>query len=136
MTSPPATTPATRFSLPRREEGWEANLGKIDLRGLRVAVAPNLGNAVVDPEIERIVQDAAVSLVDVAGLRRVDIDVKVPENGLAWARAGLPSLLVDLGDILARMQGRPDVRDPLWDGSRHPSTVPGTARRREVPVSR
>jgi Asp-tRNA(Asn)/Glu-tRNA(Gln) amidotransferase A subunit family amidase len=28
----------------------------------------------------------------------VDIEVKVPENGIAWARAGLPSLLADMGE--------------------------------------
>lgn len=86
------------FSLPKREEGWEANLGKAPLKGLRVAIAPDLGNAVVDPEIVSIVTDAAEALVEAAGLKRVDIEVKVPENGIAWARAGLPSLLVDLND--------------------------------------
>jgi aspartyl-tRNA(Asn)/glutamyl-tRNA(Gln) amidotransferase subunit A len=86
------------LSLPRREEGWEINLGKRDLRGLRVAVAPTLGNAVVHPEIERIVSEAAGALAELAGLRRVDIEVNVPEDGMAWARAGLPSLLVDLAD--------------------------------------
>jgi aspartyl-tRNA(Asn)/glutamyl-tRNA(Gln) amidotransferase subunit A len=86
------------FSLPRRDGGWEAHLGKTDLRGLRVAIAPNLGNAVVDPEIERVVLEAADALVEAAGLSRVDIHVKVPEDGMAWARAGLPSLIVDLGD--------------------------------------
>lgn len=86
------------MSLPRRGESWEANLGKADLRGLRVAVAPNLGNAVVHPDVERVVAEAADALVEVAGLSRVDIEVKVPENGIAWARAGLPSLLADLGE--------------------------------------
>lgn len=86
------------LSLPRREEGWEANLGKSRLKGLRVAVAPNLGNAVVHPDIERVVTEAADVLIEAAGLTRVDIEVKVPENGIAWARAGLPSLLADLGD--------------------------------------
>lgn len=99
--------PRDPFSLPRREEGWEASLGKSDLRGLRVAVAPNLGNAVVHSEVERVVREAAEALVEAARLRRVDMDVKVPENGLAWARAGLPSLLADLGDYW------PDCKDDL-----------------------
>jgi Asp-tRNA(Asn)/Glu-tRNA(Gln) amidotransferase A subunit family amidase len=86
------------LSIPRREEGWEENLGKMDLRGLRVAVSPNLGNAVVHPETERIVTEAADALVAMTGMSRVDIEVKVPENGMAWATAGLPSLLLDLGD--------------------------------------
>ncbi|MDO8614692.1 MAG: amidase [Dehalococcoidia bacterium] len=115
------------LSLPRREEGWEANLGKTDLRGLRVAVAPNLGNAVVHPEVERVVTAAADVLVEAAGLQRVDIDVKVPENGLAWARSGLPSLLADLGDywpnckddltmeIHFAMQASPQYR--AWHGA-------------------
>ncbi len=90
--------PRDPFSLPKRPESWEASLGKQNLKGLRVVIAPDLGNAVVHPEVERIVRNAAEALVDAAGLKRIDIPVKVPENGLAWARAGLPSLLVDLSE--------------------------------------
>ncbi len=85
------------FSLPRIN-GWEANLGTRSLRGLRVAVAPDLGCAVVHPEVERIVRDAADALIEIAGLARADIDVKLPAKGVAWARAGLPSLVSDLKD--------------------------------------
>ncbi len=85
------------FSLPK-EEGWEARLGTRGIKGLRVAVAPDLGNAVVHPEVVKVVREAADALVEAAGLKRVDITVKVPENGLAWARAGLPSLIADLQD--------------------------------------
>jgi aspartyl-tRNA(Asn)/glutamyl-tRNA(Gln) amidotransferase subunit A len=95
------------LSLPKRPDGWEDNLGRADLRGLRVAIAPNLGNAIVHPEIEGIVREAAETLVDAAGLSLVDAAVKVPENGIAWARAGLPSLLVDLADHW------PDCEDDL-----------------------
>jgi aspartyl-tRNA(Asn)/glutamyl-tRNA(Gln) amidotransferase subunit A len=116
------------LSLPRREEGWETNLGKSRLKGLRVAVAPDLGNAVVHPEVARIVRDAAETLVEAAGLSPVDIPVKVPENGIAWARAGLPSLLVDLSDywpeckddltmeIAFAMQAAPAYR--AWHGAK------------------
>lgn len=83
------------FSLPK-QEGWEAGLGMRGIKGLRVAVAPDLGNAVVHPEVVKVVSEAADVLVEAAGLKRVDIEVKVPENGLAWARAGLPSLIADL----------------------------------------
>ena len=85
------------FSLPR-QDGWEAGLGTRGVKGMRVAVAPDLGNAVVHPEVVKIVSEAAEVLVEAAGLKRVEIDVKVPENGLAWARAGLPSLIADLKD--------------------------------------
>jgi len=37
----------------------------------------------------------------------VDLEVKVPENGLAWASAGLPSLIADLKDYW------PDCKEDL-----------------------
>jgi aspartyl-tRNA(Asn)/glutamyl-tRNA(Gln) amidotransferase subunit A len=83
------------FSLPK-QEGWESGLGTRGIKGLRVAVAPDLGNAVVHPEVVKVVSEAADALVEAAVLERVDITVDVPENGLAWARAGLPSLIADL----------------------------------------
>lgn len=98
--------PRDPFSL-TRIDGWEEGLGNRDLRGLRVAVAPDLGNAVVHPEVARVVREAAEVLVEAAGLRRVEVEVKVPENGLAWARAGLPSLIADLKDHW------PDCKDDL-----------------------
>ncbi|HEY5640862.1 MAG TPA: amidase [Dehalococcoidia bacterium] len=99
--------PRDPLSLPRREEGWEASLGSCDLRGLRVAFSPNLGNAVVHPEVERIVTNAADVLIEATGMSRVGIDVNVPEDGLAWARSGLPSLIAELGDLW------PDCRNDL-----------------------
>jgi aspartyl-tRNA(Asn)/glutamyl-tRNA(Gln) amidotransferase subunit A len=119
--------PRDPLSLPRREEGWEASLGRGSVKGLRVAVAPDLGNAVVHPEVQRIVRQAADLLVEEAGLSRVDIDVKVPENGLAWARSGLPSLLADLNpywpdckedltlEIRFAMEAAPQYR--AWHGA-------------------
>ena len=89
--------PRDAFSLPR-EEGWEAGLGTRGVNGLRVAVAIDLGNAVVHPEVRRVVAEAAEVLVDAAGLQRVDIEVSVPESGITWASAGLPSLVADLQD--------------------------------------
>ncbi|MBI4570655.1 MAG: amidase, partial [Chloroflexi bacterium] len=98
--------PRDPFSLPR-VDGWEANLGTRSRAGLRVAVSPNLGNSVIHPDVERVVREAAGALIDAAGLRRVDIDVQVPENGVAWARTGLPGLLNDL-------RGHwPDCKDDL-----------------------
>lgn len=86
------------FSLPR-VDGWEEALGTHETKGLRVVVSPNLGNAVVHPEVERVALAAADVLIEVAGLQRVDdVEVKLPENGIAWASAGLPSLLADLQD--------------------------------------
>lgn len=96
------------FSLPRRAESWETNLGAVPLKGLRVVVAPDLGNAVVHPDIERVVAEAADVLVEAAGLMRVDeVEVRVPENGIAWAASGLPSLVAEIGDRW------PDCEDDL-----------------------
>lgn len=98
--------PRDPHSLPRID-GWEANLGTRLLRGLRVAVAIDLGNAVVHPEVERVAREAAEALVDAAGLSRVDVEVRMPENGNAWAMAGVTSLVDDL-------KGHwPDCKDDL-----------------------
>ena len=98
--------PRDPFSL-ARVDGWEADLGRRSLEGMRVVVAPDLGNATVHPEVERVVREAAADLIDGAGLRLVDVDVKLPQNGEAWAMTGLPSLLSDL-------KGHwPDCKDDL-----------------------
>jgi aspartyl-tRNA(Asn)/glutamyl-tRNA(Gln) amidotransferase subunit A len=90
--------PRDAFSLPRID-GWERDLGTRDLRGLRVAVAPDLGGAaLVHPDVERITRDAADALIDATGMRRVDVDVVLPEKGSAWASAGAPSLYNELKD--------------------------------------
>jgi len=44
------------------------------------------------------VSEAAEILVEAADLHRVDIEVSVPESGITWASAGLPSLVADLQD--------------------------------------
>src|SRR5439155_24684322 len=90
-----------------RIDGWERVLGTLDLRGQRVAFVPNLGNAMLDPEVERVVVDAGEALIGAAGLQRVDVEVRMPEKAAAWANAGAPSLFDDLKDHW------PDCRDDL-----------------------
>lgn len=85
------------YSLPKIE-GWERDLGTRDLRGLRVAIAPDLGVAVVNPEVERRVREAADLLVREAGLTVVDVPVRLPGLGFEWAMANLCQLLRTLGD--------------------------------------
>jgi aspartyl-tRNA(Asn)/glutamyl-tRNA(Gln) amidotransferase subunit A len=98
--------PRDPFSLPR-QDGWEERLGQSELRGLRVAFSVDLGNAVVHPEVQRVVTEAAEALIEISGMQRVDVPVEVPENGIAWAMAGLPSLYNDLKDYW------PDCADDL-----------------------
>ena len=72
--------------------------GTHDLKGKRVAIAPTLGAAILHPEVERTVRDAAEALAEDAGLRVVDVDVRLPELSFEWALAGLVGLRHMLGD--------------------------------------
>jgi len=85
------------YSLPRIE-GWERDLGSYDLRGKRAVIAPTLGSAVVRPEVEAAVVEAAEALARDAGLVLVDVPVKLPGLGLEWAMANLAQLRQELGD--------------------------------------
>ncbi|HUF84373.1 MAG TPA: amidase [Acidimicrobiia bacterium] len=83
----------------QRVEGWEAGLGTHDLRGMRVAIAPDLGIAVVHPEVTELVQRHAEALVADAGLELVDVPVKLPELSYEWALSGLSEVRMELGDL-------------------------------------
>jgi Asp-tRNA(Asn)/Glu-tRNA(Gln) amidotransferase A subunit family amidase len=85
------------YSLPRIE-GWERNLGSHDLRGLRAAIAPGLGRAVVRPEVEERVRAAAEALADDVGLELVEVPVDLPGLGFEWAMSNLAQLKRVLGD--------------------------------------
>ncbi|HMC53500.1 MAG TPA: amidase family protein [Acidimicrobiales bacterium] len=85
------------YSLPR-VDGWERDLGSRDLRGMKVAISPTLGTAVVLPEVEAVVLEAGEALARSAGLEVVDVPVKLPGLGLEWAMSNMASLLVELGD--------------------------------------
>jgi Asp-tRNA(Asn)/Glu-tRNA(Gln) amidotransferase A subunit family amidase len=95
------------YSLPK-VEGWEANLGTYDLVGKRVAILPDLGSAVIRPEVEERVREAGELLAKDIGMQLVDgVEVNVPGLGVEWAMSNLSTLLVDLGDRW------PDCRDDL-----------------------
>jgi Asp-tRNA(Asn)/Glu-tRNA(Gln) amidotransferase A subunit family amidase len=86
-------------SLPR-VEGWEAGLGShLDaLAGRKVAIAPNLGSAVVLPEIEEMVRKHGEALVADARLQLTDRPVALPELSYEWALSGLVGVMNALGD--------------------------------------
>lgn len=100
--------PRDPYSLPSHGR-WEAELGTHDLSGMTVAVVPDLGRAVLRPEVEANVIAAAGALVTDAGLRRVDIDVSFPNLGLEWAMSNLAQLARELGDAW------PECREQLTD---------------------
>ena len=79
------------YSLPRID-GWERDLGTHPLAGLRIAIVPDLGNAVVRPEVDAVVREAGEALAHDAGLRLVDIPVRLPGLGFEWAMSNLSQL--------------------------------------------
>jgi aspartyl-tRNA(Asn)/glutamyl-tRNA(Gln) amidotransferase subunit A len=85
------------FSLPR-VSGWERDLGTRDIRALRVVVSPDLGRATVHPAVIELVMAHAEQLVADAGLRRVDIDVRVPTGSYEWAIGGMARIREQLGE--------------------------------------
>ncbi len=72
------------YSLPR-VEGWERDLGRHDLAGMRMAISPTLGSAVVSAEVEELVVEAGQALARDAGLQLVDVPVQLPSLGAEWA---------------------------------------------------
>ncbi len=91
--------PRDPFSLPR-VDGWEAGLGtyRESLKGKKVAIAVDLGTAIVADDVRAVVEEAARALASEAGFEIVDIPVKLPELSLEWALAGLSEIVMLLGD--------------------------------------
>jgi aspartyl-tRNA(Asn)/glutamyl-tRNA(Gln) amidotransferase subunit A len=94
------------YSLPKREQ-WERDLGTFDLRGKKAVIAPDLGVAVLNPEVESRVREAAELLAKDAGLELVDVPVQMPGLGYEWALSNLCQLQRVLGDAW------PDCKDDL-----------------------
>ncbi len=86
------------YSLPR-VEGYEAGLDSHDLRGKKAVIVPDLGVAVLHPELADAVAEHGRLLALDAGLDLVDVEVKMPELSMEWAFAGLAEVRKDLGDL-------------------------------------
>ena len=86
------------YSLPR-VDGWEAGLDTHDLAGLKVAILPTLGNAIIRDELAELVIGTGELLARHAGLSLVDgVETSIPPLGYEWAMSGLSGLLIDLGE--------------------------------------
>ena len=87
------------LSLPR-VDGWETGLGSNleSLRGMRVAVIPTFGGAVVAPDVVAIVEELGDRIADHLGLARREVDVRIPSMGTAWSLAGLIAEFASLGE--------------------------------------
>jgi Asp-tRNA(Asn)/Glu-tRNA(Gln) amidotransferase A subunit family amidase len=94
------------YSLPR-VEGWERDLGRHDLSGKKVVIAPTLGPGTVRAEVEDLIRTQGELLAKQAGLQLVDLPVDLPPIGLEWALANLVTLREELGPRW------PDCKDDL-----------------------
>ena len=73
----------------------------------RIAIVTDLGNAVVRPEVDGVVREAGEALARDAGLRLVDIPVRLPGLGFEWAMSNLSQLRRALAGLW------PDCKDDL-----------------------
>jgi aspartyl-tRNA(Asn)/glutamyl-tRNA(Gln) amidotransferase subunit A len=87
------------FSLPGRT-AWESGLGNFSdaIRGLRVAVVPDWGGAVISPAMWEVLSAEADAMIARHGWRRVDIDTSLPSMGAAWSISGMIAVHAQLGD--------------------------------------
>jgi aspartyl-tRNA(Asn)/glutamyl-tRNA(Gln) amidotransferase subunit A len=100
--------PRDPYSLPK-VDGWERDLGSRELKGRRAAISPDLGTAVVRPEVAEMVTAAGEALAKDAGLELVDLPLKLPDLGAEWAMANLVQLRKSLGGLW------PDCKDDLTE---------------------
>ena len=85
------------YSLPKID-GWERDLGTFDLRGRKAVICPNLGSAIVRPEVEERVRAAGELLAKDAGLVLV-FDLGTGTHDIAGSPVNVASKLAqDLGE--------------------------------------
>jgi aspartyl-tRNA(Asn)/glutamyl-tRNA(Gln) amidotransferase subunit A len=85
-----------RTSLPPAGVVYEALIETLSVAGLRATWSPDLGFAVVDPEVESVAFDAAEALVDAASLELVDRPIDIGNALQLWRSAGSVDLWMDL----------------------------------------
>jgi aspartyl-tRNA(Asn)/glutamyl-tRNA(Gln) amidotransferase subunit A len=85
-----------RYSLPAPPVRYEEAIESAETAGLRALWSPDLGFAVVDPEVAVIAEAAARDLVRAAGLRAVDEPVALSDPTRVWASSGVLDLFMDL----------------------------------------
>jgi aspartyl-tRNA(Asn)/glutamyl-tRNA(Gln) amidotransferase subunit A len=115
--------PREPLSLPQ-VSGWEAGLGTHldELRGMRVAVVPDWGAAVVSPVMWELLEEAANALIDDLGLVRVDgLDTELPRMGTAWSVANSIGLIRQLGEFWPECADdlTPEIRMAMQHGPQH-----------------
>jgi len=102
-----------RTSLPPAGLSYERAAERLDTAGVRARWSPDLGFAVVDPEVLAIAEDAARALVDGAGLAADDEPVQLTDPVQTWLKGGTLDLWLAIGD-----EPWPDIADDLSRYSR------------------
>lgn len=102
------TDPLDPWALPSKGT-WEADLGRRDLAGLRVAVCPGLGGVRLDAGVEELIRERSHELITAAGMVPVDLDIALPNLTIEWMMGNVSSLAAELGDRW------PDCADDLTD---------------------
>ncbi|HEU5152330.1 MAG TPA: amidase family protein [Iamia sp.] len=80
--------PRDRTSLPAPGLSYEAVIETLATAGLRARWSPDLGYAVVDPEVARVAGAAASVLADAAGLDLDDAPVRLTDPVTTWLEGG------------------------------------------------
>ncbi len=100
-------------SLPRPTESFETAIQSgaalAALRGARVAWSSTLGYASTQTEVEKAAHDAALALIDAAGLELVDLDPVFPKPGTSW------TVLSTLDDMATNYEAIRDHVDEVTD---------------------
>jgi Asp-tRNA(Asn)/Glu-tRNA(Gln) amidotransferase A subunit family amidase len=110
IAGPTVIDPTSLPKPPSYEDALLSGAAVDQLRGKRAAWSSTLGYAVCDPEVEKLTHEAALALCEDAGLRLVDIDVRVPNPGRAW---GILSTLSMAANHLDAARGRLDDVTPV-----------------------
>jgi len=85
-----------RASLPPPNTSYERAIEELDVGGLRAMWSPDMGYAVVVPEVEELTRAAAEALVDAAGLQSVERAFSPSSPMRTWLSAGAADMWLDL----------------------------------------
>ena len=85
-----------RASLPPPAVRYEQAIEELDVTGLRAVWSPDMGFAVVDPEVGALAEDAAFALADAAGLKLVERPLQFTDPIKVWLSSGAVDLWQDL----------------------------------------
>lgn len=84
-----------------KPESWEKGLGTFqsEIRGLRIAIAPDWGGAVVSPTMWEFLRSHIDEMVSRHAWTVVDLDTTLPSMGAAWSISGMLPIHAQLGDL-------------------------------------